>query len=210
MGKLVIALCESEKSRLGSHLWSAYATPEGRKRAVIKGLVIDTGFSAFSINKNFFIEGDPQDIQPYANFFYYRLTQRNPNCVGWLSYYMLSSEKAKVKTGLRCDGIKNRRTNPMIIIWIMLLDLATEENIKLIELLKTCYFDYSETRPFIMLAVMVILYDIKMTLDKPTWFTNNVHISKYLVGQYSFIVDDDMIDKHTREGKREAQHDKNL
>lgn len=173
-----------------------------------------------------FMEGDPTECQPLAEMFYLRLCEKNPNALGWARIYLESSQSSKLKVKRRSG-----RTKPDIILWEMMKLRARQLSlsakiINLIETLQEGYFTYSENRPFLVLGVMLFLYPLDQ-LEDPHLQANSVKelciesISQYpqedfkdadesiiyglqslMSGRYQLIVEDYMIDKHTKEGKQ--------
>ena len=211
MVAMVHLMCLSEKSRIGSHLWRTYTTPEGRAIAEKKGINVETTLTKEDIEylatpSTFWKPGDPEEIRPYAEIFYQRLQKRDPNAVAWASYYLQATEGKKVVP-------RNRRTNPAIVLWEM---LATVMPAYPVSVLQKAYFDSSEPRPFLMAGISWLLYNgMPLTKDQPfdridlnpavvAW-TNAEFLQMLLAGNYTFEVDDYVIDKHTAEGKRRGK-----
>ena len=221
MVAMVHLMCTSEKSRIGSHLWRAYTTPEGRALAEKKGIKVDTVLTEEDMKylesgaplgaSPFWKPGDPEEIRPYAEIFYRRLQKRDPNAVAWAYYYLQATEGKKVVP-------RNRRTNPAIVLWEM---LATVIPAYPVGILQKAYFDSSEPRPFLMAVIAWSLYNgnplnkeqpfdrIDLNPAIAVW-TNAEFLQVLLSGNYTFEVDNYVIDKHTAEGKRRGKDRKDF
>ena len=208
LATIVQALCQSEKTRMMSHLWRAYGLPEGREIAKAHGLEIDEDlrpddFEYLQKQKeqketSFWKPGDPEEIQAYAEIFLRRLRMKDPNAITWLSYYQIASKDKKVQP-------RDRRTNPMIVIWDM---MGTVMDPLMHRILKKAYFKYTEGRPFIMAAILAIM---KEETGEVLNFEESVQIwadapmlNQLLQGDYHFEVDPYVIDKHTKLGKAQG------
>lgn len=208
LATIVQFLCQSEKTRMMSHLWRAYGLPEGREIAKAHGLQIDEDLRPDDLEylqtvneekeTSFWKPGDPEEIQAYAEIFLRRLRVKDPNAITWLSYFQVASEKKKVQP-------RDRRTNPMIVIWEM---IGTMMDPLMHRILKKAYFKYTEGRPFIMTAILAIL---KGETGELLNFEESVQIwadapmlDQLLNGDYHFEVDPYVIDKHTKLGKAQG------
>lgn len=206
---LVHLMALSEKTRLCSHLWRTYAVPEGRAMAETKGISVDTSLSE---GDRVYLESgesmvkwkstDPIDIRPYAEIFALRLMKRDPNAVTWAYYFLEASKDKKVAP-------RNRRTQPIAILWEILAGYFPPQ---LSALLAKYSMQLTEGRPFLMAAITHVLFskkvykgeraDLKSVVE--AW-RNSESYSQIMTGQYTFEVDDFVIDKHTAEGSRRGK-----
>lgn len=212
LAAMIQLMCASEKTRLMSHIWRTYGTNEGRTYATSLGIPIDIQPTSedeeylVTYTSPYWLENDPEELKPYAELFLKRLSQRDYNCVTWLSYYMIVSEKHKIVPRLTKLVGRKGRDHPMMIIWLMLepyLD-STVYNV-----LKDAYFTYSESRPFLMAAVVSALFntsyekhDISYSIE--LWSTCPV-LGDLLESNYTLTLDDYVYDKHTLHGKKNGK-----
>jgi len=201
LATIIYKLAVSEKIRIGSHAYRAYIHPDGRKYAESLGVIVsdvttEEDINRFGLCDKFWKTGDPEDIKYYANMFYLRILDRNWLCLYWLGLYMNASTGKKIVK-------RNRRTDPMIIIFKMLETVINQYAINTIE---NIYQIQTEKRPFIMLAVIASLMrvdyenvDLQSTIMK---FSQDKELMNNLMtGNYTFQVDDYVIDMHTKKGK---------
>lgn len=217
LAAVVQLLCESEKTRIMSHIWRVYASPEGREMAVKKKLQIDTELrpddTEYIIQRKspYWKPSDPEAVQPYAEMFLKRMQEKDYNAVAWLYYYQEHTKDIKLVP-------RNRRTDPMVVIWEM---LGTSKGptpglllpVKVADTLARSYFEYSEKRPFLMMAITAALFgtkyeEIELTPIINAWKyggpNKDTHpvLTNLLTGNYTFEIDDYVLDKHTAEGRK--------
>ena len=216
LAAIIQQLAMSKKTRIMSHIWSAYTDSNGRRKAIQAGLQLDSEvdlrlISDSSLNR-FFRDGDPVEIIPLAKMFYFRLRERNFNAVWWVYQYiqiLKKNKKMKVKS-------RRRRTKPMIIIWEMMRDFLGS---KIVDVLSRAYFTLSEGRPFLMTAITTILYSKNKVGAVPIdqiinqgiqiW-RNHPYLIKLKTSNYDFIVPEYVIDMHTKEGRRKGKNRQNF
>ena len=217
LATVIQQLAMSKKTRIMSHIWSAYTNQNGRIKAIQAGLQLDSEeldlrlISDSSLN-HFFREGDPVEIIPLAKMFYFRLRDKNFNAVWWVYQYLQilkKNKKMKVKA-------RRRRTKPMIIIWEMMRDFLGSN---VVDVLSRAYFTFSEGRPFLMTAITTILYSKNkrevISIDQTINQGINVwRIHPYLIklqtSDYDFVVPEYVIDMHTKEGRRRGKNRQNF
>ena len=205
LGAMVQLMAGSEKTRIMSHFYRAYITPEGRELAKTAGFIVDDTFTQEDLQylqdpkrRNWWLPNDSVQIRPYAEIFYRRLAQQAPSVLAfvWLGYYMKATEGLKVQT-------RKRRSDPMTVIWEMLSTLLPPE---VHDTLEKAYFKQSEDRPFLMTAVTAALYRtpysrFDLTNSIQNWRSSPI-LQNLLNGvEGTFQVDEYVIDKHTKEGR---------
>ena len=208
--QMVKLLSQSKKTRLPSHCWRSYANPDGRKVSLKLGLPLDTEFTSDDLlfineNKNcdLFTKSDPENIRKYLLTFWNRLIKKDFNAFTWCYFYLEESKdlvlkpkrKKFIKGNQRCSTSKAD-----ILIWKVLSKfLDTECHDILVE----SYYDFTENRPFLQLAIIVALYELKyQKINIIADPNDNDHINDMLNGRYETIkIDDFVIDKHTKDGR---------
>jgi len=208
--QMVKLLSESKKSRFPSHCWRSYSNPDGRKVAEELGLPLDNSFTPDDLlfieehrNCDLFVESDPENIRCYLLTFWKRLIGKDFNAFTWCYFYLevtkdltLKSKRKKFINGnTRCNTGKSD-----ILLWKVLskfLDIETHD------ILVEAYYNQSESRPFLQLAVVVALYGLKYEKVNIIADPNNdKHIDDMLNARYEMIkIEDFVIDKHTKDGR---------
>jgi len=208
--QIVKLLSDSKKSRFPSHCWRAYANPDGRKIAIESGLPVDVAFTSDDLsfitennNCDLFVESDPEEIKSYLLTFWLRLINKDFNAFTWCYFYLEASKNITLKSKRKKFIIGNARCSTGksdILLWKVLskfIDVETHD------ILVEAYYNHTENRPFLQLAVMVGLYNIKyekinIILDP----ADNDDIDMMLNGRYQMMkIDDFVIDKHTKDGR---------
>ena len=205
LASMIQALCASPHTRMMSHLWKAYATEKGVKLAREKGIEVDDGLT--EKDKKYLLEvkirilwkdSDPEVIKVSAEMFRKRLMDEDMNCVKWLSELIKVGEKVKVAP-------RNRKTNPMVIIWEILKSYLhpRAHNVLMLMYFKTT--DKDNKRPYLMTAVLSALYRTEYTpydLGELTqkWKVSPV-LHTFLQSQYKLEMDFFVYDKHTAIGR---------
>ena len=202
-------MCEAEKTRIMSHAYRAYCIPEGKAVAVRMGIELE-----LEISKQEEVElkplkvwkvGDPEEIKRVAELFYLRLRKGKITCLTMLGEYMERSKELKVVA-------RNRKTDPMVIIWDL---LKLEMNAKVWDILFRAYWKFTEKRPFLMVAIMSALYklrDIDIDVDAEyieAWRSSEI-IGTLLRGEYTFEIDEYVVDMHTQAGRRKGKNSKDF
>lgn len=208
--QMVKLLSESKKSRLPSHCWRSYANPDGRKVALELGLPIDTEFTSDDLlfineNKNcdLFIESDPEDLRSYLLIFYDRLIKKDFNAFTWCHFYLEASKDItlKIKRKKFINGNQRCSTGKSdILIWKVLSKFL---DIECHDILVEAYYNHTESRPFLQLAITVALYGLKYEkINIVSDPNDDEYIDNMLNGRYDFIkIEDFVIDKHTKDGR---------
>ena len=78
-------------------------------------------------------------------------------------------------------------------------------------MLYTAYWNFTENRPFLSLAVYLALvrYQQYQHVDIQSLsniWKNNGYLTDLLSGQYTFVVDDYVVDVHTKEGRKQGKN----
>jgi hypothetical protein len=208
---MVQLLSASSKTRIMSQAWRAYCTVEGRAIAGNLGLPLDSAFTPDDMkyieqykNCDLFLASDPESLRPYILIFCKRLIEKNFNAFSWAYFYMVVS--AEVNLAKRRKFIKDPRNNNTgkadILLWRALGKVLAPE---IHDILVEAYFNHTESRPFLQLAITIAMYGIKYeTYDLMPmvniWF-NHPALQQMLSGRTKLTVDDFVIDKHTQEGR---------
>jgi len=206
---LVGLLADSKKTRVLSHIWRMYDTGDGRRNGKAACINIKTinEITNPSLRKLVWYDEDPTVIIKYAEMFNKELGEKDINCVYWLSTFMSISEGLKIKK-------RNRRTNPMQIIFDILQNFLHES---VYEILYKAYFTFSETRPFLMLAVWLAVYETKqeyelINIDNTILEDEEKVLDGLMIGDYNveYKIEDFIIDMHTKEGRDKGMDRKNF
>lgn len=203
---IVQLLCESEKTRLPSHVRNGYGTERGRQAAVKRGLPVDNvedidhellDYLALTDEEKGYKwkADDPEAIKDSFELFHKRLRERNVNAEAWLSRFFDASDGLKVQR-------RAHRSSPDIIIWEMLRSLIPAE---IVEIYQKAYYKQTESGPFLMAIICGYLYgatfeqlDITGVVD--VW-RNSATLQQLLNGDYTLVLDDYVYDKHTAIGR---------
>jgi len=184
---LVYNLCGSYKTRCGSWYANTYFTETGVKLGREKGIIFDDELE--KLNINIWLKDDPKEIQDYGNMFYKRLSERSLLCFVWLDKYMKSCKDLKVVA-------RNRRTDPMIIIWSFLKNFMDKT---IYETLLWAFFKFTERNTFLMTAILTVLHNVEYTETK--LFELDFNVDKLVKCDYLLEIDDYVVDTHTRKGR---------
>lgn len=210
LAAMVQLMAESPKTRMMSHAWRAYATPEGRAVSAQLGLPLDSEFTQSDlryINENktsdLFLPSDPDHIRPYVLIFLKRLYEKDFNAFSWAYFYL---ETAKDLTlGKRRKYVQgNPRSTtgkPDILLWKALSKIIPEYHDILVE----AYYNHLESRPFLQTAILAALYGLpyeKMNLEPATdMWRHHPSLLQMLNGDFTLEIDPYVIDKHTQKGR---------
>lgn len=198
---VVLLLTYSKKTRVMSHFYRAFMTNEGRSLLERYGLKLEESYTEEDlkfVNDNIAsikLKDDPEHIFLYALIFYKRLKERNWNALNWLFHYQNVTQNVKVQT-------RNRRKNPMTIIWQL---LSKELDPKVHAILSYQYWSKTEGRPFLMLAILIPLLNItyrESTILLTDGSCINGYLSEMQNKTYKLELDSYVYDKHTAAGKR--------
>jgi hypothetical protein len=211
LGALIQSLAKSPKTRVMSHLHWGLVDCKGRKKAKSLGVQIDELASEEDLSSKE-VQWDPRDPQKlriYLEIFRRRLMTGSLSALIWLHYYALASKDIKIYP--RNIRPRRRQTNPMIAIWEVLKEFLPPA---VWEALIDCYLSISENMPFLMCAIVCILYNVEyrpfdITQLYGAW-VNEESASHILAGNYILEVDDYVIDRHTRRGRLNGKNMKDF
>ena len=208
-------MCESKKTRIMSHYWRAYANTEGREVAIKHGLKLDTQFSEDDINYinenincNTFNENDPTNLRYYILMFMKRLLDKDVNAYSWAYFYLEVSKDVTLSKRKKFINGKGTTGKADILLWKV---LSTILDSNIYDILVEAYYNHTESRPFLQLAILVAIH--KLTYSKldtdvyvKEWKENRKElVTQMLSGTYKLEVDDFVIDKHTAKGRNNGK-----
>ena len=201
LASLVHALADSKKTRLSSHLWRAYATPEGAALARTQGITVP-------LNDN------PNPLQEYSA----ALDRKEFTALTWAHYFLENNPKGKIPSTYRESGLPingkyaTKRTTVIgYALWQALFERVKADQRQLLIDLCDTWYEVSEKRPFLVLGILVILYDapsdnfnLQPYLD---YWSNEgaTFLAELLSGVYKLTIDSFVVDQHTREGRNQGK-----
>ena len=190
MLSVVSLLVDSKKSRIGSHVWNAYAKEENWESSINAG--IDMYIPECELLESDIKSEDPSVMEErkYLSYFYYFLKNRNRNCFCWLSALL---------PFLKSRGSSDKKKSD--VVWNLINEFIKGEPYKI---LKTAFDRLGEKRPIIVMAVLFVLHDIKLDILDLKSTLDDVRESKLievLEGGYKLEIDEYVIDKHTSKGR---------
>jgi len=163
------------------------------------------------LTKGMFLSTDPINLRYCAIMFLKRLQEKNFNAFTWVSYYLHYGENITVvKRKKFINGSARNITGKSdILLWKMLSNVIDP---KIHDILISAYYNHSEQRPFLSLAIVVAIYGLKydnMDLEPGVnmWKTH-LTAAELLQGKFILEIDDYVIDKHTGEGRRDGMSTK--
>lgn len=217
---MVQLMCVSPKTRMMSHCWYAYATDNGRAKAIMAGIAVDGSFSSEDItyvqqhkDHVMFCNDDPEAFRWYILVFLRRLEQQDVNVFSWAYFYMKASANATVARRRKFINGNSRSVTGKadILLWKALSQLLPA-NVH--DTLIAAYYNHTEGLPFLRCAILAALHRVPYT---PTNLSrayleweNNTELSKMINGAYTLVVDDYVVDKHTRLGRLKCKTIKNF
>lgn len=207
LGSLLQILSNSPKTRVASHLYWALISPEGRSNAKQIGISIDDTYTledvvSFGSNGISWVNSDPEDIRPFAEIFKRRLQVKSITAIIWLGYYMRASDGKKIAA--RAILPRRRQTDPIMVIFEILRDFVPKV---VWELLVESYITIPDKIHFLMLGVLIVIYQIPyepydLSSAISAWTTSK-SAQQYLQGCYSKLeLDPYVIDMHTKAGRK--------
>lgn len=211
LAAIVQLMSESAKTRLMSHAWRAYATPEGRLLAPKYMIPIDTDYNDSDLTyisenskSSIFLESDPESIRPYILIFYKRLYEKDFNALSWAYFYLETVKDMTLAKRKKCidTTIKGTTGKATILLWkVLSYFLAPEVHDALIQ----AYYNHTENKPFISNAILIALYSVtytKMNLESNIAVWNqHPYLHQMLNGELKLEIDPFVIDKHTSKGR---------
>jgi hypothetical protein len=208
---MVQLLCASPKTRMMSHCWHAYATDDGRVKAIAAELIVDNAFSAQdviyaqqNINHPIFVNDDPESFRWYILIFLRRLEQQDINAFSWAYFYMKASANATVARRRKFinGNLRNVTGKADILLWKALAQVLPAH---VHDTFVSAYYNHTENRPFLQCAILAALYRAPYTQTNLSQlcvnWESNPELTKMMTGAYTLVVNDYVIDKHTRLGR---------
>lgn len=191
--RLIVTLCRSKKSRLGSHVYSVFFRPDGMKLAKERGVQIDDSYPENNLNVEWTDDNNP-DMRSYLAAL---MTRQDMRAFIWLRYYQISGEKVKKLKSFR------RRTNYMAPLIHALTNGKGDNYTQL----RDAYWFLSEKRPVLVLLVLAHIYQFgnkqgyiwKGSISNDP--EKSVDIEWLKRGDYTLELDNFVIDKHTKRGR---------
>lgn len=216
---MIQLLAENTKTRMMSQAWKAYATPEGRAKAITMNLQIDTGFSEEDqryINlhrtEDIFITSDPDTIRPFVLMFLKRLREKNFNAYSWAYYFLEHTKKLTLaKRRKFIDKSPRSMTGKAdILLWKALSKVLPVETH---DILVEAYFNHLESGPFLQHAILLAVSGVTtytkfdLTPVITTWRQSDV-IGRMLGGEFTLTIPPEeiayIVDIHTMAGRKQG------
>lgn len=216
MMAIVQLLSEATKSRLMSHMWRTYCSGEVDHLIKRYNVEVDTDYTEddlqfYEDNKEWEVFDDTVDdtMRPLILTFYKRLLEKDNNAFVWVGFFLALHKDSKIKMRPKfTDGRKNKVSKAPILIWDVLsyfLDSETRNT------LCEAYFNHTESKPFLQLAILMALRGVKYDKGQKNTLTeysqlwsqgeSKEYVDSLIRGEYELVVDDYVIDKHTLKGK---------
>lgn len=188
---VVLALCASTKTRIGSHAYRTYATTTGIDYARSLGITTETGLPEELPTLDIWLADDPSEIKPIAAAFALRLSEGSMLAFTWAATFLEVSEGQKY-------GLRQRRRQPVMILWQILAAFLPAEIVKP---LQYAYFKcLKDARCFMSMAILCVIYD--QNVVEHVDFTAPQDISRLVAGDYELVIDQHFIlDMHTPPGR---------
>jgi len=193
---VVSELSTSKKTRLMSHYWYTYTNPIGRKTAEKYSIQLDKEIISVDDSK-ICLPSDPEDVKLLINIFYKKLQDKDANAFYWASLFLQSNEKITLTRRKKFLGDKRSNTTGKvdILLWRALSGfLSTSVHDVLVE----SYFELTEKRPFLQLAIAMAIHNLGNVSD---FNLTTVNKQDYRLNKTILEVDDFVVDKHTKAGR---------
>lgn len=189
---VVIRIANSSKSRVCSWVARTYGAQQDAARAA--GVPVDLDDAPAPATDWPWRPDDPPVVVRYGNLFYDRLKKRDLNVFKWAPL----AEQAWAGIQLPKAWPGTRRTKPTMLLWRMLDAQGLPKDV--LEPLEKAYDTISETTPFLRLALWLCVQGVlppgpALTVQ-PTYT-----VPQLLSGQYRVVVDEFIVDKHTKAGR---------
>ena len=196
---VVTEMCESKKTRVGSHIYQAYFRSSGMAMATDMGIDINDRFTRKDKKTNNveWVDEDNRDLKLYLE----ALNNREDiTAFIWLRYYQEVAGEWR-QDGKKGKPIKLKRMNRRTDYMAPLIKAITNGH----ESVKNAYWELSEKRPFLVLLMLAKIYnlpheeyDIEPSEDEDLE-------RRLLTGNYDLELDEYVIDMHTSRGKRSGK-----
>lgn len=191
-------LAAAQKTRVASHLFCVYTNKSARQLAYNAGIVIEDMPSAADqakcqVDQPLFHPNDPVELQIAGSMLRLRLQERDRGAITWLGRYMLLlKQKLVPRPG------KSKAPKPETILWNIFSNFLSPVNLEALQ--GACKLA-SEKRPFYMLVVCIVLFQVPQTNSITPIASTTDDLSDLAMGRYTFNIDEKWIyDKHTGVG----------
>lgn len=200
---MVQLMCQSSKTRIMSHLYYVYVAlcDETQK------------YSASEYPScSFLQEGDPNFANEFLGMAKKCLSEKNFSAFTWIYNYKSFSLDCEISKRKKFHKGNNKTGKPDILIWYLLREFLPEETH---DILVKAYYNHTENRPFLSCALTAILFNrvaekgCRVQELAKCWSSSET-VNLLLEGNYSLVVDDYAIDKHTKKGREMGKNTKNF
>ena len=189
---LVPRIANSAKTRVCSWVARTYGAQAGAARAA--GVAVDPDDTLSPATDWPWRADDPPEVVRLGNLFYDRLKKKDLNVFKWAPI----AEQAWAGTQLPKPWPGTRRTKPTMLLWRMLDAQGLPRDI--LTALEKAYDTISETTPFLRLGMWLCVQGVLPSgtplVIQPTYTT-----SQLLTGEYRVVVEEFVVDKHTKAGR---------
>ena len=189
---VVTRISASAKSRVCSWVARTYGAQADAARAA--GVAVDRDDTPAPTTDWPWRPDDPPEVIRLGNLFYDRLKKKDLNVFKWAPI----AEQAWAGTQLPKAWPGTRRTKPTMLLWRMLDAQGLPKDV--LTALEKAYDTVSETTPFLRLGLWLCVQGLQppgAPLDIQPTYT----ISDLLTGKYRVVVDEFVVDKHTKAGR---------
>ena len=189
---VVVRISASAKSRVCSWVARTYGAQADAARAA--GVAVDRDDTPAPATDWPWRPDDPPEVVRLGNLFYDRLKKKDLNVFKWAPI----AEQAWAGTQLPKAWPGTRRTKPTMLLWRMLDAQGLPKDV--LTALEKAYDTVSETTPFLRLGLWLCVQGLQppgAPLDIQPTYT----ISDLLTGKYRVVVDEFVVDKHTKAGR---------
>lgn len=214
---MVQLLAQSPKTRMMSHAYYVYVVlehlhnkPQGEsefaRSLADKGIVFD------EFEEIDYPDGEEiPDLKPYLGMTEKRLREKNFTAFTWAfscakiaSDHTLSKKRRKFSKGVNSTGKAD------ILLWELLRKFLPDSTC---DSFVKAYYNHTENRPFLSCALLSILFDrvaekSNQVNDLAILWRESPVAEQLLKGEYVLTVDDYVVDKHTKAGRKQGKDTK--
>jgi hypothetical protein len=208
---MIQLLCCSSKTRLTDQVNYVYGSVRGRKVAQASGIsldgeTIDSEYVEMHMNDVIFDDTDPLALRPYVLMFQKRIAEKDFNAFSWVYFLELKLSTTPVvkKRNKYMGNKKGQTTKSIILLWRV---LSTFLDPVVHDILVEAAFNHIEYRPFLGVAILIAINNLTYVPIESmvesmveVWRTAPV-LKQMLRGEFTLVVDDYVIDKHTAKGR---------